>query len=125
MKQYGEELLVQLSQAEEQQLALQTSIVYEKSNAQAKSSDGGASDLSSGQELQALRATVANEMELLENWRSELYAWKVEIEEEQQTANDDYARRKAGFDQEKGSGNRGFKNEREHCAIRRITLRQK
>ena len=105
MKQYGEELLVQLSQAEEQQLALQTSIVYEKANAQATSSDCGAddsSDLSSGQELQALRATVANEMELLENWRSELYAWKVEIEEEQQTANDDYARRKAGFDQEKG-----------------------
>ena len=72
MKQYGEELLVQLSQAEEQQLALQTSIVYEKSNAQAKSSDGGASDLSSGQELQALRAT-GDEMELLENWLSELY----------------------------------------------------
>ena len=105
MKQYGEELLVQLSQAEEQQLALQTSIVYEKANAQATSSDRGAddsSDLSSGQELQALRATVANEMELLENWRSELYAWKVEIEEEQQTANDDYARRKAEFEQEKG-----------------------
>ena len=27
-------------------------------------------------------------------------------------ANDDYARRKAEFDQEKGSGNRGLKNER-------------
>ena len=70
MKQYGEELLVQLSQAEEQQLALQTSIVYEKANAQATSSDCGADDSSD--------LSVAKSFKLcVQRWRMKWNSWRT------------------------------------------------
>ena len=111
MKNYGEELLVQLSQAEEQQLALQTSIVYDEKKVGGDentsinmSNDGESSDNNSTKsetELQALRATISNEMELLDNWRSELYAWKTEIDDEQEKINETYLKQKYEFDMEK------------------------
>ena len=111
MKNYGEELLVQLSQAEEQQLALQTSIVYDEKKVGGDentsinmSNDGESSDnnfTKSETELQALRATISNEMELLDNWRSELYAWKTEIDDEQEKINETYLKQKYEFDMEK------------------------
>ena len=111
MKNYGEELLVQLSQAEEQQLALQTSIVYDEKKVGGDentsinmSNDGESSDnnfTKSETELQALRATISNEMELLDNWRSELYAWKIEIDDEQEKINETYLKQKYEFDMEK------------------------
>ena len=102
MQTYSSQLLDQLNDAEEKQLALQAALA---GNVQMPQSTPGGTDLLvtalecedltlSGSDLktpsilveemakiEAVRATLNNETELLENWRSELFAWKARMDE--------------------------------------------